>query len=431
MRDKKKLRLKLDIAKIELPKSTTQSVISPSKELELCRVKKDFETPVSSIRFTNKTTLSNHYVLIPQEPITPGAHASVQQEQLVSPGGSSSMNLVRKYGSTPVLSEIEIYQLIFSNKESSKKSILQPIFNTALNSFEYDLHLPFMPGGNLKKQQNFIWNSLNSLKKEDIVLAWFHKQIISLLETLEHLHSAEFTDGTHKYKGVVHGDIKLDNILITDKGDLVFADLDCAYPITEPAKKFGSLPYIAPELFANENFQEKPIKDIEKSDIWSLGISLYYLIKNKAPSFEKSNPANDISISRFFSKKNHYDYPTKNNKHAFYQEGLEADLFRKNWGKHYSDYPLAKEAKNAMAQLNRHTGFLTSQRPFTLTQLYNLTLSMLLPISKRPSATQILNKIKKMSSPKPLNIFYDMFIADLLTQRSFNQDTTNNFVTRF
>ncbi|BBB14921.1 hypothetical protein RVIR1_04070 [Candidatus Rickettsiella viridis] len=81
MRNKKKIpALRLDLTKIELPTSTTQSVISPSKELELCRVKKDFEPPVSSIRFTNKTILSNHYVLISEKPITPGAHASVQQE---------------------------------------------------------------------------------------------------------------------------------------------------------------------------------------------------------------------------------------------------------------------------------------------------------------------------------------------------------------
>jgi serine/threonine protein kinase len=111
------------------------------------------------------------------------------------------------------------------------------------------------------------------------------KQLFLLLEALYHLHTETFIFENQRFKGIVHADIKLSNILIDELGNLVLADFDCAYLASEPAHQFGSLRYVAPELFANMDFTKIPILNVDKSDIWSLGMTLYRLLNNKFPIF--------------------------------------------------------------------------------------------------------------------------------------------------
>ena len=91
----------------------------------------------------------------------------------------------------------------------------------------------------------------------------------------------------HK-NGLIHRDIKSQNILIKDDGTVKLADfgiaiLNNAIQLTSKDSVLGSVHYLAPELVKGE-------KSSMKSDIYSLGIVMYELLRGDVP-FKGDNPA--------------------------------------------------------------------------------------------------------------------------------------------
>ena len=83
-------------------------------------------------------------------------------------------------------------------------------------------------------------------------------------------------------KKIIHRDIKIDNIFLSENGDYKLGDFGIARQLEatqgEMSKK-GTVLYMAPEVFRGENY-DKTV------DIYSLGIVLYRLFnKNRAPFF--------------------------------------------------------------------------------------------------------------------------------------------------
>ena len=77
--------------------------------------------------------------------------------------------------------------------------------------------------------------------------------------------------------------IKLDNILLNENGNPKMIDLSCALIENKNMPLEGSLQYAAPELLKpNEN--GFVIYD-EKTDIWALGVTLYYMLYRNYPFF--------------------------------------------------------------------------------------------------------------------------------------------------
>ena len=89
---------------------------------------------------------------------------------------------------------------------------------------------------------------------------------------MDQLGSAIKTLHENKY---VHRDLKLENILIFDKNDLILKIVDFGFAeIINPnylASRSGTPGYIAPEVFKN-------IPYTEKGDMFSLGVILYSLV---------------------------------------------------------------------------------------------------------------------------------------------------------
>jgi serine/threonine protein kinase len=80
--------------------------------------------------------------------------------------------------------------------------------------------------------------------------------------------------------GIIHGDIKLENILITNDDVVKLIDFDLSHVLNSQyylsTHTFGTDDYIAPESFDMMIYSTK-------SDIWSLGITMYKLILKKTP----------------------------------------------------------------------------------------------------------------------------------------------------
>ncbi|EGW02391.1 Sperm motility kinase [Cricetulus griseus] len=75
--------------------------------------------------------------------------------------------------------------------------------------------------------------------------------------------------------GIVHRDIKLDNILLDDKGNIKLCEFGLVTQVTsgQGTNGFcGTLEYSAPELFSGKEY------DAKAADIWSMGVVLYTMV---------------------------------------------------------------------------------------------------------------------------------------------------------
>lgn len=90
---------------------------------------------------------------------------------------------------------------------------------------------------------------------------------------LEELHS----------RGIVHLDIKPENILESFSGKFKLGDLGMARLLNKIAEEHdypeGDCRYLAKELLNDDPSQ--PIPDLTKADIFALGITIYELIEGK------------------------------------------------------------------------------------------------------------------------------------------------------
>ena len=134
----------------------------------------------------------------------------------------------------------------------------------------YYLVLEYVSGGTLQDKR------LNNLEDNSII--YILKQI---LEGLIYLHS-------HK---IVHRDIKPDNILFDEKGNIKITDFGlCAlimpYPNNEKEDLLFQNSIVGPEFYTCPEIVNNQPYDF-KCDIFSLGVTIYYLMNNKFPHYDK------------------------------------------------------------------------------------------------------------------------------------------------
>lgn len=115
------------------------------------------------------------------------------------------------------------------------------------------------------------------------VILWMMRQAV---EALEALHA----------EGWMHGDVKLENLLVTSEGHVTLLDLGFAHrPEEEPCSTDryigGTIGYLAPELLIKGN-----AVDIT-ADIYSLGIAFYRLLTGHMP-YEATTLAELASLHR-------------------------------------------------------------------------------------------------------------------------------------
>ena len=91
----------------------------------------------------------------------------------------------------------------------------------------------------------------------------------------------------------MHRDLKLKNILLTDKGQVKIADFSYAKFLEGNQKiksaKVGTLDYMAPEIIRGRKYGFEV-------DIWSAGVCLYKMLYGRPPFSEKDETKLQESI---------------------------------------------------------------------------------------------------------------------------------------
>ncbi|OMJ79050.1 hypothetical protein SteCoe_20995 [Stentor coeruleus] len=132
--------------------------------------------------------------------------------------------------------------------------------DTFLNSSRTLIIEEFLDGGSLE-------NYVGLLTENDIKIV--AKQ---LLDVISYIHEV----------GVIHRDIKLDNVLLAEKSDIMTVKLvDFGLSIFAMPGKIlngvcGTVGYTAPEIYSENGYGNKV-------DIWSLGVLIYVMLAKKMP----------------------------------------------------------------------------------------------------------------------------------------------------
>ena len=120
----------------------------------------------------------------------------------------------------------------------------------------------------------------------------FFKQLV---RGVEYLHSA----------GVAHRDLKPENLLLTSTGVLKIADFGEAecfrFPWEEEARmssgRCGTIPYIAPELFLDGEYDPRPV------DVWAMGV-IYMAMRTGKLLWGVALKSRDDNYARYILNRN-------------------------------------------------------------------------------------------------------------------------------
>ena len=243
-----------------------------------------------------KTDLS-YYIILKQ--IGKGAFGKVYLSLQKLTNRLVAIKILKKKNKIFLISEKILNEIKILKKLNFEKNVVK-----LLEVFENDekvfLVMEYCNKGNLlswlKKKKNLekkIQNFENNLKKnsEKKNLEKNFKKNFGILKIKKIFYKICKSISSLHNKNIIHRDIKLDNILLDEFSNPKICDFGVSKILKQNEKineKCGTPAYLAPEIIneiSNFGF---------KSDIWSLGILLFFMIYNKMP-FEAAS-VNELKL---------------------------------------------------------------------------------------------------------------------------------------
>eukprot|EP01103_Thecamoeba_quadrilineata_P018255 TRINITY_DN686_c0_g2_i1.p1 TRINITY_DN686_c0_g2~~TRINITY_DN686_c0_g2_i1.p1 ORF type:complete len:383 (-),score=67.93 TRINITY_DN686_c0_g2_i1:163-1311(-) len=141
--------------------------------------------------------------------------------------------------------------------ELSGSSFILHILRTFQTEDDLCMIMPYMAGGDLR----YHLISLHRFTEDQV--RFYASQMVLGLECL------------HK-NGIIHRDVKPDNLLVDEEGYCYIADLNVSIKAESVNKRAGTSKYMAPEVVSHQTYSFNV-------DWWSMGITLYELLTGKVP----------------------------------------------------------------------------------------------------------------------------------------------------
>ena len=96
-------------------------------------------------------------------------------------------------------------------------------------------------------------------------------------------------------KGLIHADVKLNNLLLTSNRVVKLCDFGVSQVLKSiyfTRNKVGTPLFVSPEVLTNQPYNER-------ADVWGLGCAVYYLATHETPfSGAKTSILNDAIINK-------------------------------------------------------------------------------------------------------------------------------------
>jgi serine/threonine protein kinase len=211
-------------------------------------------------RLVSPGTAADKYVIVEQ--IGSGMSATVHQGKALRGGqlvAIKRIKLCHQHETDPYISRFhcEVYYMKTLCSDPSLKHNLPLYLDSYLVADELWLVMEYIQGVCL-----FPAAFCFPLTPEEVATIFYH-----VLKAVEYLH----------HHGVMHNDIKMDNVMLGANGEVKLIDLGLSRPITDCMKSANVAVRIsAPELLKGEEYDCR-------TDIWAVGIILYQVLFRQSP----------------------------------------------------------------------------------------------------------------------------------------------------
>ena len=205
-------------------------------------------------------------------------------------GAFGKVNLCLHIGSGHLVAMKTFVKKDSKYKESKEKlknevevlsKLHHPFINQILDNFETDTHFFIV-------MEYICGDLLSFIRKRNKLNEQISKMIFKqIIEGLKYIHK----------KNIIHRDIKLDNILIDTTNTVKICDFGVSRKIEKGQKIYercGTPAYIAPEIYKKIGYTGF------QSDVWSAGITLYYILSGNLPF--KGNNIHELENAILFGE---------------------------------------------------------------------------------------------------------------------------------
>ncbi|XP_037663860.1 ribosomal protein S6 kinase-related protein [Choloepus didactylus] len=226
-------------------------------------------------------------LFLPEFPIRPRGQQQLKILGLVAKGSFGTVLKVLDYGrkavfAVKVVPKVKVLQrdTLRQCKEevSIQRQIIHPFVHGLGDSWQGKMHL-FIMCSYCSSDLYSLWSTVGCFDEASIRL--FAAELVLVLCYLHDL-------------GIVHRDVKMENILLDERGHLKLTDFGLSRHLSQGAQAYticGTLQYMAPEILSGGPYNHAV-------DWWSLGVLLFSLATGKFPvSAERDHVAMLASVT--------------------------------------------------------------------------------------------------------------------------------------